>query len=212
MYKYSLTQELKSRVNISDLWVALGGGPLTRAGRGKAFWRNGNGLHISVDCEKGVWHDFVSGAGGDVVELIRTARQCSFGEAIKWLASYTGVPVDGDRRRDDDRSRDAHREERCDQRNNQKWARLWGRVCELMCEWMLEELPGTDPERAVYTRLLACIRRGEASLLREYLEWRELDPQWTSAMCRAGQRLDARQQRKWARWLRRYANGDVDHR
>jgi hypothetical protein len=35
-------------VSISALWRALGGGEL-RHGRGRAFWRNGDGWSISLD-------------------------------------------------------------------------------------------------------------------------------------------------------------------
>jgi hypothetical protein len=50
-------------------------------------------------------------------------------------------------------------------------------------------------------------------MIREYREWRASEPLMTSALAQAGRRLDARQQKKLALWLRRFANGaNADYR
>jgi hypothetical protein len=87
--------ELVSRASIVRVWAALGGGDL-RAGRGRAFWRDGNGFNIALDEAKGCWHDFARGEGGGIVDLIVTALACSRLEALRWLAETEGVTLDGD--------------------------------------------------------------------------------------------------------------------
>ena len=82
--------EIKRRADIRDVWAALGGGKL-RGGRGQAFWRKGDGYSVSLDVDRGLWHDFVSGEGGDVLTLVEVARECSFREAAEWLANHTGI-------------------------------------------------------------------------------------------------------------------------
>src|SRR5262249_36620301 len=84
--------EIKANTNILSVWAALGGGEL-RGGRGRAFWRQGDGFSVSLDREKQVWYDFVAGCGGDVVALVQTVRQCGFLEAAEWLAAHTGMRV-----------------------------------------------------------------------------------------------------------------------
>jgi hypothetical protein len=87
------------RANITDVWHRLGGGEL-RNGRGRAFWRVGDGLNVSVDCERGLWRDFVSGDGGGVLDLIATVRGGTRADAAKWLeAELGGGPKQQERRR-----------------------------------------------------------------------------------------------------------------
>ena len=47
-------RELLGRASISDVWVALGGGEL-RHGRGKGFWRDGDGDNIAINESKDVF-------------------------------------------------------------------------------------------------------------------------------------------------------------
>jgi hypothetical protein len=71
-------------VRILDVWGALGGNDLRR-GRGRAFWRNGDGFNVSLDAKRGLWHDFVTGEGGGVAALVQAARGCDRREALQWL-------------------------------------------------------------------------------------------------------------------------------
>jgi hypothetical protein len=190
--------EIKRRADIREVWSALGGGKLRR-GRGQAFWRDGDGYSVSLDSSKGLWHDFVTGEGGDVVELVRAVRQCGFLDAAEWLASHTGVRISTLIRCDG--------EDGTDWATDLKWAMWWRIAAEMLTEQALEELPYWHPERRGLTSLLRVVRLGDAALVNEYREWRRRDPELTSGMCHAGRRSDARTQRKLAIWLRRYLDG-----
>lgn len=99
----SAATEVIDRVRISEIWSALGGGPL-RQGRGPAFWRDGDGLNVSLNDQKGVWHDFVSGEGGGVLDLVQRVRGGSRADALQFVADVAGVTLEskplskGDRR------------------------------------------------------------------------------------------------------------------
>ena len=90
-------------VSILNVWPALGGGELRR-GRGRAFWRDGDGdgFNVVVDPKRGIWRDFATNEGGGILRLVQTARACSKGEAFQWVAELAGValvPSSPDRRR-----------------------------------------------------------------------------------------------------------------
>ena len=88
--------ELIDRADIVDIWRALGGGPL-RHGRGAAFWRDGDGLNVSLDDAKGAWYDHARSAGGGVLRLIEVAQGCDRPAALRWLANHHNVDLDGRR-------------------------------------------------------------------------------------------------------------------
>ena len=89
-------RELLGRASISDVWVALGGGEL-RHGRGKGFWRDGDGDNIAIKESKGVFYDHAHGEGGGVLDLIQTALGYDRKRALEWLAAYQGVNLDNRR-------------------------------------------------------------------------------------------------------------------
>jgi hypothetical protein len=185
--------EIKDRVDIHSVWFALGGGKL-RYSRGQAFWRNGDAWSVALDVNRNIWFDHVAGVGGDVVELVRTVRQCGFRDAADWLAAHAGIPVTSPRQRseeiDSGWTEDLRR------------ATWWKIAARILAEWALEELSPVDPERRVHTRLLATIRLGEAALVAEYRDWRRRDPRMTAGMVYAGRLHDARMQRRLALWIR----------
>jgi hypothetical protein len=76
---------------ILDVWRALGGGDLRR-GRGRAFWRGGDGLHVAIEPKKNAWFDFARGEGGGVLDLVERARGCDRAAAGAWLRDLVGVP------------------------------------------------------------------------------------------------------------------------
>jgi len=78
-------------VPIIDVWRALGGGELRR-GRGRAFWRGGDGWHVAIAPDKGTWFDFSRGEGGGVLDLVERARGCDRAAAVAWLREFAGVP------------------------------------------------------------------------------------------------------------------------
>ncbi len=169
--------EIKRRADIRDVWAALGGGKL-RGERGQAFWRKGDGYSVSLDANRGLWHDFVAGDGGDVVNLVRDVKQCSFIEAAEWLAHHTGVAV----------------LRGCAARKKPPigaptWTAARGGA------WRQSVSPRVarraklgDMARYELTVLQTRLRLGDAVLVDEYRDWRKRDPQLSDAMTRAGQR------------------------
>ncbi len=79
-----------SQIRISEVWRALGGGELQH-NRGRAFWRNGDGLNVSIDDAKNAFYDHRDGAGGGVLDLIQLVRGGFRAEAMEWLKAFAGV-------------------------------------------------------------------------------------------------------------------------
>lgn len=73
-------------IGLLDLWRRLGGRD-PRRGRASAFWRETNDLNVSLDAERCIWFDFVSGVGGGVLALVQTGLQCDRREAVQWLVT-----------------------------------------------------------------------------------------------------------------------------
>jgi hypothetical protein len=186
--------EIKRRADICEVWAALGGRKLRRL-RGQAWWRGGDGYSVSLDAQRGLWHDHVTGDGGDVVTLVRVVRGCGFIEAADWLAHHTGVRVS-------EWIRD-HGETDNDWPTDLKWAEYWAITAEMLAEDALASLPYWHPERRDLTVLITTINLGGAALVDEYRQWRRRNPKLTSFLAHAGQRSDARIQRRLALWLRR---------
>ena len=92
----SAPRDIIDQASITDVWRALGGGPL-RHGRGKAFWRDGDGDNVALDEIKGCFYDHAHGTGGGVLMLIEIVRGCDRREAVRWLAGHLGVSLDNDR-------------------------------------------------------------------------------------------------------------------
>jgi hypothetical protein len=188
---------IKSRASILDVWSALGGAPL-RHGRGVAFWRKvADGYNVSLDARQNLWHDFVTGEGGDVIALVETVRGCDFKQALQWLADHVGVnlsPVPGRRAAPSDPN----------WRVDLARAEWWLIAAVHLAEYTLDEiLPDAHAERQAQTQFLVSIRLGEASLVAQYRSFRECNPQLTAAMVLAGSRSEARSQRRVALRLTR---------
>jgi hypothetical protein len=74
-----------SSVPILDVWRALGG-PEPKRGRAPAWWRGGdNPQAVSLNEEKGCWHDFRDHSGGGVLALVETVLDCDRATALAWL-------------------------------------------------------------------------------------------------------------------------------
>ena len=79
---------------ITAVWQALGGDP-PRRGRARAFYRKGdNPGAVSLNDEKGCWHDFVTGESGGVLGLVQRVLGGSRADALRWLSGFTGLPLD----------------------------------------------------------------------------------------------------------------------
>lgn len=85
--------EAISSVRITEVWAGLGGGPL-RHGRGRAFWRDGDGFNIALEDRKNAWCDHAHGSGGGVLDLIQKALGCDRSSAIAWLGSTFSLEID----------------------------------------------------------------------------------------------------------------------
>lgn len=77
-------------LSFAEVWAALGGGPL-RAGRGRAFWRGGDGFNVSIDAERGRWFDHAEGVGGGIVTLVEKAIGDDRRAALDWLDRRFGT-------------------------------------------------------------------------------------------------------------------------
>lgn len=121
------------RVRISDVAEALGI-KLDRARRrGVASWREGCHFSVSFDDTKNVWHDFVSGEGGGVLDLVQRIHGCARKEALSWLADYAGVALE-----------QRSQSERCD------WARRMREArpeAEALVRWKQETLEALRAQR-----------------------------------------------------------------
>lgn len=192
--------EIKQSARIADVWAALGGGKL-RGNRGQAWWRGGTGYSASLNPAKGLWHDFVSGDGGDIFALVQTVHQCSFREAVEWLANLTGVAISqmtstGTKACVDTAWRD-----------DLERAAYWSMAAEIWAEEALEEMDPSDPQRYQPTMFLRAIQLGDCSMVEEYRRFRRDHPQIAAGMVRAGRVVDAALQRELAAsWDRRYSD------
>ncbi len=100
--------EIVSRVRISNVWRALGGGSLRQC-RGCAFWRpKADSWSVAVDDAKGTWYDHRDDCGGGVLDLVQHVLHCTRQEALKWLADLAGVTLDNRPPTPADRARWAH--------------------------------------------------------------------------------------------------------
>lgn len=128
-------------LRIEPVWEALGGPSLTiRNGRAraKAFWRDGDGLNVSIDVTHNAWHDHVTGDGGRCLELA-IAVLGDKQEALRLLADT--FPAEG-----------TYTPPTGEDRRAAEYARLWraGRIRELErikagTLFSLDE-PANDPE------------------------------------------------------------------
>lgn len=80
--------------------VALIGRYVTLAPSGKAYkgrcpFHADSSPSMTVSPEKGLWHCFGCGAGGDAIGFIMRAERLSFGEALARLAEEVGVELSG---------------------------------------------------------------------------------------------------------------------
>jgi len=87
--------EIKARLNIEDVigeYVVL-----KRSGRnfkGLSPWTNEKTPSFMVSPEKGIWHDFSSGKGGDVFSFVMELEGLDFKAALELLARKAGVELE----------------------------------------------------------------------------------------------------------------------
>lgn len=87
-------EEIKSRLAVEDVvgqYVEL-----RRAGRtlkGHSPWGVDKTPSFMVSPEKGIWHDFSAGKGGDIFSFVMEVEGISFREALEKLAQQAGVDL-----------------------------------------------------------------------------------------------------------------------
>ena len=192
----SAAEDVLSRVSISEVFTALTGtAPRCYGGdrwRGPATWRNGTGFNVSMDDGHGLWHDFVTGEGGGVLDLVIRIRGGSRADALRWAADLAGVSLDdGPPRRISARE---YEEAACIRTN----APYFAVAAQAMAEERLEKLPVIDPERRVHTTLLASLWISPEGV---YRTWSADQPALAAALVYAGRRHVERRQEKAAREL-----------
>jgi hypothetical protein len=178
--------EIINRIRISKVWAALGGGPL-RNGRGAAFRRDSRDFNVSVSDEKGVWHDFVSGDGGGVLDLIQHVRGGSRADALKFVAELAGLTLD---------SRPLTRQER---RTHAKHLHQAGNLAQQCAWWVraysqeLERTKAMAYEHSDWNTLAWSARElyqiqtaVPAALMDRYLKAMNTDPERTASFVEAG--------------------------
>lgn len=85
--------DIIARVQITRIAEILGVKLDRTRRRAIATWREGKNFNISLNDEKNVYHDFVTGEGGGLISFVQLVRGCDKREALQWLADFAGVPL-----------------------------------------------------------------------------------------------------------------------
>jgi hypothetical protein len=182
------------RVSITDVWHALAGGEL-RHGRGRAFWRNGDGFNVAIDSEGERWFDFVQSRGGGVLTLVETAMDCDRRAALSWLEAEGFIEsrrlLSTDERRDFAQRRDAAAVLACDV---VAWLRAWREQLEVAQERLFADF-ATFGERRRAILAARTLHRLDtldaAGLAREFIDQRRREPKMIARLVERGWALDS---------------------
>lgn len=196
--------------SICEVWRMLGGGAL-RHGRGRAFWRDGDGLSVALDDAKGVWFDHRDATGGGVLDLIAHARGGNRADSLRWLSETLGVPLVHQN------PYPVERVQRSAALREIPIARLWRIAFLDLIDSLLVDLKAAlfDPTLPApnYGEILALERMRAAihgpedfALVGEYRWWRERSPHFTGAMVSVGRRIDGAQRGALREFIRRMAH------
>jgi hypothetical protein len=198
----SVAGEVIAACKISSVFHALTGTVPRRTGRNTwrapAVYRGGDGKDaVSGDDARGLWHDFVSGEGGGILDLVARIRGGSKREALGWLAEFAGYRLD--ERPLSLAERNKWAQQQLTLKHELPKARHWRRAAVDMAEALLDELKSTffDPiaedrpssmELQELTRQVARLQRIDGlDLVTEYRSWMEEQPTLTSSMVLAAQ-------------------------
>jgi hypothetical protein len=198
-------QDIVSRLPISEVYRLLGGSKISR-NRGRAFWRDGQGMNVSLSDEKATWYDHAEGVGGGVLDLVVRVLGCNRADALKWLADAAGVALD------DQLLDPSVAAERAAVKRDLPEARLWQRAALSLFDDLLINLKAGlfDPtemrpefgEIASTERLRDFIAGApEAVLVGEFRAWRERWPHFTAEMIRSAARRERADRRALQRYL-----------
>ena len=207
--------EVLASIKISQVYRALGGPELRCSGhdcyRGRAWWRDGDGLSISLDDTRGVWYDHRDGEGGGILDLVIHVHGCARADALHFVAGVAGVVLDDAPVSAAERARWVT--ERREIERHLPTARLWLRSALALGEEVLDRLkaPLTDPtlpwpdvgEIARLTAQLEAWRRlNDAELVAEYLWWAQHQPRLTGGLVYAARLREMAEERALRAYLR----------
>jgi hypothetical protein len=193
---------------------ALTGIEPRRTGRDKAripaTWRGGDGWNVSLDDNRGLWHDFVADEGGGVLDLIMRIRGGSRAEALRWAADSAGVPMNEGPPSPDERRRWA--EERRQVEIKLPEARYWKRSAIDMAEEALANLkaalfardqhqPDADEIYRLTQQLIRWQKLDDSALVAEYQSWRKRSPGLAWAMVKAARECEVTEAYALCRFL-----------
>lgn len=80
--------DIAKAVNISAIFKQYGA-ELPPRGNAIAFWRGDTSPSVSIDRNTGLWHDFGTGEGGTILDLVMKIEGCSLQEAVKRINSLS---------------------------------------------------------------------------------------------------------------------------
>merc|ERR1711933_652864 len=94
-------EQLKSEVKFKTEYIArdLLGEPNKRLSNGRELRYGDHGkIAVRITGEKaGTWYDFARGEGGDLFDLVRETRSCSFKESANYLRQQVGMSIPSSR-------------------------------------------------------------------------------------------------------------------
>jgi hypothetical protein len=173
-------------------------------------WRGGDGLNVSLDDSRRVWHDFVDDSGGGVLDLVQRVRGGSRQDALKWVADFAAIHLDDQPLQSEQRRQWAEERRRIERALPD--AQRWRRAAVNMADQRLDllkaalfdpTLPWPEVGEIYYVeRVLAWLRRIEgAELVDEYAWWAQRYPGMTAAMIRTIREREQTELRALCRYL-----------
>jgi hypothetical protein len=184
--------QLIEQTRITDVWKWLGGCEIRR-GRAQAFWRkDADGWSVSLSDENCTWYDHRDGIGSGILDLIVRVRGGTRGEALRWLADWRCVRLDGDAPLSfTDRHRYA--QARRDAPELARKAGLWYAERREDLERLKADAVACGDHAALASAArehsrLTTLRPDGAAIIREYLRARRADPEGTAALVAEGER------------------------
>jgi hypothetical protein len=218
----TVVEDILSRVRITEVYQALTGAKPKHSGhgvyRGSAVWRVGDGYNVSIDDERSVWHDFVTDEGGGVLDLVVKVRGGSRQDALRWLAEFVGIEIEGRPLSQEDRQRwrkDSERIERY-----LPLALLWRRAAVMLTQETLDRLKGalfdSDlpwPEiNEIYNieqLLKRLVKSDGIELIEEFEWWKDKYPGITEALVKQAQKRERIEVLALQQFIREMGPADV---
>ena len=197
-----------------------GGLFLASAEGGRAFWRGGDSWSVVIDDSKGFWFDHRDGVGGGIAQLVVHIRGGSHQDALRWIADFAGVKLDGEPATTEERrARIAERTQHARDKRDIVDARYWRRVLidVIESELTLEKSKLFDPNEGEadcslirgYERTLRMLRGSEIQKLAEFRRWRSTLPKFTADLVRYGRALEVAEGRYLDQYLSRLETAGV---